>query len=137
MVLKYFKFSQYTRPYFPKLWTEHPLARHVCARTDCPHRSRTQKFPHHANTRGSSRLPWCVKSSLSSQRHVSYVAALVTEHFYTTSLTYLTPVRPPSPSLSCPSELDQETLRDSRQTVSAVRRRVQHVRNTARIEVMS
>ena len=41
------------------------------------------------NTRGSSRLPWCVKSSLLSQRHVSPVAALATEHFYTISLTVL------------------------------------------------
>ena len=30
------------------------------------------------------------EKSLSSQRHVSYVAALVTEHLYTISLTYLT-----------------------------------------------
>ena len=36
---------------------------------------------------GSSLLPWCVTSNLSSQRHVSYVAALATELFYTISLT--------------------------------------------------
>ena len=37
----------------------------------------------------TSRLLGCVKSSLSSQCHVSHVAAFVTEHFYTISLTYL------------------------------------------------
>ena len=39
---------------------------------------------------GSSLLPWCVTSNLSSQRHVSYVAALATELFYTISLTNIT-----------------------------------------------
>ena len=58
---------------------------HLCtysASQNAPHRCFT-----HANTRGSSRLPWCVKSSVSSQLHVSHVAALATEHFYTISLT--------------------------------------------------
>ena len=64
-----------------------PLARHICAHS--AHRT-AQKFHSPRNTRGSSRLPWCVKRSLSSQRHVSLVAALATEHFYTISLTYLT-----------------------------------------------
>ena len=68
----------------------HP-ARHNCART-AHHRTHcASTVTHHANTRGSSRLPWwCVKSILSSQRHVSYVAALVKEHFNTISLTYFT-----------------------------------------------
>ena len=50
----------------------------------------TAQIFHSRNTRGSSRLPWCVKSSLSFQRHVSHVAALATEHFHTISLTYIT-----------------------------------------------
>ena len=68
----------------------HP-ARHNCART-AHHRTHcASTVTHHANTRGSSRLPWwCVNSILSSQRHVSYVAALVKEPFNTISLTYFT-----------------------------------------------
>ena len=70
---------------------------------------------HHADTRtrvaqGPTRLriAHCgvSKKILSSQRHFSYVAALVTEHFYTISFTYL----------SCPLELDQEPLRDSQRS---------------------
>ena len=55
------------------------------------------------------------KSCLSSQRHVSSVAALATEHIHTISLTNVT-FRPFSPSLSCPtsthSGLEYEILRD-------------------------
>ena len=51
--------------------------------------ARTAQIFHSRNTRGSSRLPWCAKSSLSSQRRVSHVASLATEHFYTISLTFL------------------------------------------------
>ena len=47
----------------------------------------------------------------SSQRHVSHVAALDTEHFYTICFTYLTYL-PTFYLPHCP-ELDQETLRDS------------------------
>ena len=72
------------------MWTEHSFARHVCARTTYHRTQCTSTVTHHANTRDSSRLLWCVKSSLSSQRHVSHVAACVTEHFYTISLTHLT-----------------------------------------------
>ena len=88
---------------------------HLCtysASQNAPHRCFT-----HANTRGSSRLPWCVKSSLSSQLHVSHVAALATEHFYTIFLTNIF-FRPSSLSMTCfilaHSGLEHETLRDPR-----------------------
>ena len=52
--------------------------------------ARTAQIFQSRNTRGSTLLLWCVKSSLSSQRHVSHVVALATEHSHTISLTYIT-----------------------------------------------
>ena len=60
-------------------------------------------------TRGSSRLPWCVKSSLSSHRHVAHVAALATEHVHTISFTYITCL-PTIFSLTVLSNLDPEWI---------------------------
>ena len=65
---------------------------HLCtyrSSAHCPHRC----FTHHVNMRGSSQhgsriVHWCLKRSLSSQRHVSSAAAL--EHFCTLSLTFPT-----------------------------------------------
>ena len=78
------------------------------------------KYSHSRNTRGSSRLCWCVKSSLSSWRHVSHVAALATEHLYTISLTYITCLPTILLSPTCPvsahSGLECETLRDPRRS---------------------
>ena len=73
----------------PELAVDRTLTRttHLCVQLIT---ARTAQIFHSCNTRGSSRLPWCVKSGLSSQRHVSHVAALVTEHFYTISLTNIT-----------------------------------------------
>ena len=106
------------------MWTGHPLARHICARTvdHSAHRtdvSLTTRTRVAQGQHGSSRLPWCVKSSLSSQRNVSFVASHVTEHFYT--MSHLSSDHRPSPSLSCPSELDQETLRDSRRSGGCIK----------------
>ena len=75
--------------------TGHPLARHICARTvdHSAHRtdvSLTTRTRVAQGQHGSSRLPWCVKRSLSSQRHVSHVAALATEHLNAISLTNIT-----------------------------------------------
>ena len=77
---------------------------------------RTSTMTHHANTRGSSRLPWCVKSSLSSP--TSCLARCRACH--NTLQHDLSPAshifRPSYPSLSGPvsahSRLDYETLRD-------------------------
>ena len=61
---------------------------HLC--TYSSSQNAVHKYSHSRNTRGSSRLTWCVKSSLSSQRHVSHVAAVATEHLHTISLTNIT-----------------------------------------------
>ena len=78
----------------------------TCART-AHHRTQcTSTVTRHANTRGSraNTAQDCALWCLFDQRHVSHVAALVTEHLHTISFTYLT-------YQFSPSELYQETLR--------------------------
>ena len=70
------------------MYTDAPLIWNVCARTGCPHRSRTHAFTHHANTRGSSTTK-CPKNSSSSTCHVSSFAALDTDVLHRLTVTYL------------------------------------------------
>ena len=102
------------------LWTEHPLARHICPRTGHPHIARC--FTLHAITRGSRANTaqdcalWCLlkDSVIPASSHMLPYLSLNTSK---RSLSPTSPIfQPSSPSLSCPSELDQETLRDSRRS---------------------
>ena len=98
----------------------HPLARRNCARTAHQRTHRADiSLTQHAWLKDCALQ--CLENNLSSQRHVSHVAALATGHSSTRSLSPTSPVfRPSSPLLSCPlsahAGLEYETLRDPRRS---------------------
>ena len=102
-----------------RVWTEHPLTRHhfsTYSSSAVSAHMHIHSPREHAWLKGAQPRIACigVLEWLSSQRPVSSLAALVTEHIYTMSLA--NPIFRPSPSLSCLLELDPNTLRDSRRS---------------------
>ena len=107
------------------VWRELPLARHICARKAHQSKQCTSTVARDANTRGSSptRLKaqhgsgWCIVVTPKRFRHPSVLPHMLPPLSLNTSARSFSPTlpvfRPSSPSLSCPLELDQETLRDS------------------------
>ena len=104
-----------------EVWTEHPLARHICARTGHPHIARTDvsltaRTRVAANTAQDCAL-WCLLKRSRDPSVMSHMLPHSSQNTSTRSLSPTSPIfRPSSPSLSCPQELDQETLRDSRRS---------------------
>ena len=93
----------------------HTRTTHLCtcrSSAHCPRRC----FTHHANTRGSraNTAQDCALWCLQQDSVMSHMLPHVSQNTFTRSLSPT--FRSYSPSLSCPSELDQETLRDPRRS---------------------